>query len=273
MRLRWMGCVALGLSASVFAAGQSAPKPELTGVAHVALRVSSMDDELAFLAKLGFEKSLTIERNGKAAFYFVKVNDRSFIEVHPKVTPSGTVQPLGFYHICFETNDASGLYSQWKAAGLNPTALGKGPDDTAEFGTTDPEGRLTEALTYTPDSDPMKNAGKHLGAARVSTVLFGIDLPVADVAAMQKFFEAAGLSGKDEGENVSMSSPGHPEVHVMLRPAKEGVKPRYVFLVNDLDKAAAAIAAAGLKAERGQRSVTVADPDGNLFVFMKAGGR
>ena len=269
MRLGWMGFAALALGASVYATAQSAPKAELTGMAHVAIRVANMDDELAFLAKLGFEKSAAITRNGKVSFYFVKVNDRAFLEIHPTVTSSGQVNPLGFYHICFETNDANALYAQWKAAGLNPTPVGDGPDKTAEFGASDPEGRLTEALTYTPESDPMKDLGKHLGAARVSTVLMGVDLPVADVAAQRKFFEAAGLTSKVEGENVSMSAAGHPQIHVMIRPAKEGVKPKYVFQIDDLDKVTAAVTAAGLKPGRTQRGVTVLDPDGNLFLFLK----
>ena len=273
MRLGWVGFAALALSASVIATAQGAPKAELTGVAHVALRVSNMDDELAFLAKLGFEKSETISRNGTPSFYFVKITDHAYIEVHPKVTSSGQVNPLGFYHICFETNDANALYAQWKAAGLNPTPVGKGPDNTAEFGTTDPEGRLTEALTFTPESDPMKAAGKFLTAERVSKVLMGVDLPVANVAAAQKFFENAGLTARVEGENASMASPAHPLLRVMLRPAKTGVAPKYVFQIDDVEKAAAKLTATGLKVEQNQRSVTVLDPDGNIFYFLKISPR
>ncbi len=273
MRLGWMGLAVLALSATVFATAQSAPKAELTGMAHVALRVTNMDDELAFLAKLGFEKSATIGRDGKVSFYFVKITDRAYIEVHPKVTASGQVNPLGFYHICFETNDANALYAQWKAAGLNPTPVGKGPDNTAEFGASDPEGRLTEALAFTPESDPMKAAGKFLTAERVSKVLMGVDLPVANVAAAQKFFENVGLEGKTEGENASMASPGHPLVRVMLRPAKAGVATRYVFQIEDVEKTAAKLTAAGLKVEQNQRSVTVLDPDGNIFYFLKISPR
>jgi catechol 2,3-dioxygenase-like lactoylglutathione lyase family enzyme len=258
-----MGCAAaMVLSASVFAAGQSGPKPVLTGVAHVALRVTNMEDELAFLAKLGFEMSSAVEKDGKVQFYFVKINDTEFIEVHPKIAPNGTPQPLGYNHICFVTNNANALYAQWAAAGLKPTDVSKGPDGTAEFGAKDPEGRLTEALEILPGSDPDKDKGKHLGAARVSTWLMGVDLPVGDVAAEQKFFEGVGFTGKVEGENVSLSAPGS-NVRLVLRPAKEGVKPKLMFQIDETAKAAAALTGAGLKFDRSPLSLVVLDPDGN----------
>jgi catechol 2,3-dioxygenase-like lactoylglutathione lyase family enzyme len=272
MRLQWRGWIAaLAMSVGVFAqaqdASQAAANVELTGVAHVAVRVTDIDAEVAFLGKLGFEKAWAVEHNGKVAFNFVKVNDEEFIEVHPSVAPDGTPQPLGFNHICFATNGAKALHDRWAATGLNPTDAAKGPDGTLEFGAKDPEGRVTEALEFLPGSQPALDKGRHLGVARVSKFLMGVDLPAVDVAASRKFFEAVGFVAAGDGNVVRLSAPGHPEVRVVLRPAANDAKAQLLFAVNDADKAAAALSAAGLKVEKRAHRVIVRDPDGTAFVF------
>ncbi len=58
-----------------------APADGIIGIANIALRVSDVDKEVAFLGKLGFEEAFTspLPSNGLEAF--VKVDDRQFIEV------------------------------------------------------------------------------------------------------------------------------------------------------------------------------------------------
>ena len=272
MTRRKMGSIAAAvLSTSLIAGAQNTVKPELTGVAHVAVRATDIDAEVAFLGKLGFEKAWPVERDGKVAFYFVKINDEEFIEVHPKVASDGIVHPLGFDHICFVTNDAKTLHGLWAAAGLKPTDAAKGPDGTLEFGAKDPEGRVTEALEFLPDSQPAQDRGKHLGTSRVSKVLMGVEMPAADVAASNKFFEAVGFVAASEGSTVHLSAPGHPNVRVVLRPAGEGVNAQLLFAVDDASRAADALTAAGLKVERSGKRTIVHDPDGTAFVFLETG--
>lgn len=258
------------LSAPLLMVSQSKAKPELTGVAHVALRVSDVDAEIAFFNKLGFEMPFAHEENGQRAFAFVKVNNQEFIEVHPH-TPLGQTapQPLGFNHICFVTTDANGEYAMWAAAGVNPTAVSKGPDGTLEFGTKDAEGRLTEALQILPGSQPAEDNGKHLGAHRVSDWMVGVEMPVADVAAERKFYESIGFVAAVDGTAVKLSSPGHADVRMVLQPADPNRQARILFKVSDEEKAAAQLRAAGLSVEMQKGRAVVHDPDGNTFVMTQ----
>ena len=116
MKMRWIGMLALGVlcAYSPFSLAQTA---QITGIAHVAYRVSDLDKELAFLQKLGYQQSFAFTANGKTTEVFVKVNDRQFIEVYPQTNPS---QPLGWMHVCYESDDINALVATLTARGLNP---------------------------------------------------------------------------------------------------------------------------------------------------------
>ena len=255
-------------------AAQAADQSQLTGVAHVALRVSDVGAEVQFFNKLGFEQAFTHEQNGRTAFVFVKINDAEFLEIHPHTPVTGTTpQPLGFNHICFVTTNAVAAHAQWTKAGLNPTAVGKGPDDTLEFGAKDPSGAMTEALEILPDSQPGLDKGKHLGANRVSDWLMGIDVPAASVAAWRQFYEAIGFVGVDRGATVQMSSPATPNLRVTFHPIGKDDQTRIVFSVKSVRKAAEQLKAAGLKVEATDRELILHDPDGNTFVLQQEDAR
>lgn len=273
MASRWMGYLAAAalLCAPLFAAEQKAAKPALTGVAHVALRVSDVDAEIQFLGKLGYEVAFAHEDNGLRAFVFVKVNDQEFLEVHPHIPQGKTEpQPLGFNHICYVTTDANAEYAKWAAAGLNPTAAAKGPDGTLEFGAKDPAGSVTEALEILPDSQPAKDKGQHLGAKRVSDWLMGVDLPVQDLATWKTFYGKIGFAGTAKGVAIKMSSPANPAVQMVFHLASGNDQPQILFSVKSAPKAAAQLRAAGLAVEEHNSRVVVHDPDGNAFVFVQS---
>lgn len=267
-RMVWIAAALL--SAPLIATAQNAAKPELTGVGHVALRVSDVDAEVRFLGKLGFELAFAHEQNGKRAFVFVKVNDGEFLEVHPHTPLNGTSpQPLGFNHICYETTNANALYAKWVAAGLTPTPVAPGPDGTLEFGVKDMSGATTEALEIVPDSQEAKDKGQHLGAKRVSDWLIGVDMPVSEVAAWQKFYEKLGFVTSSEGTAVRMSSPAKPELQVVLHPAGTNDQTRILFAVEDAKKTAKQLRSAGLKVDTDKNQVIAHDPDGITFVFVQ----
>ena len=265
----WIVCAVL-LDAPLLAVAQSTAKPVLAGVAHVALRVSDVDAELSFFNKLGYEKSSAIEEKGKTAFVFVKINDTEFIEVHPRIPVDATApQPLGFNHICFVTNDANALHAQWAAAGLNPTPVVKSADGTLEFGAKDPAGRLTEALEFTPDSMAMKDKGQHISAQRVSVWLAGLDMPVPDLKAGERFFEAIGFSGGMQGTKVRLTSPGNPDLRMVLSPPESTDPVHIMFSVDNVQTAAAQMTSAGLKPVLENGHILLKDPDGNTFIFQQ----
>jgi catechol 2,3-dioxygenase-like lactoylglutathione lyase family enzyme len=258
------------LSTQIIATAQNTAKPELTGVAHVALRVSDVDAEVQFLGKLGFEQAFAHEQNGRRAFVFVKINDREFIEVHPHTPLNATApQPLGFNHICYETTNANAQYANWVANGLNPTQVAKGPDGTLEFAVTDPAGGVTEALEFVPDSQPAKDRGQHLGAKRVSDWLMGIEMPVSDMQAWVKFYEKLGFSGSSQEKTVRLSSPANRDLQIVLRPAGANEKTNLLFAVKNAKNTAEQLRGAGLAVETVKNQVIVHDPDGNTMVLMQ----
>lgn len=268
-KMQWLTAAVL-TSATLISAAQNPAKPALTGVAHVALRVSDVDTEVQFLGKLGYEQAFVHEQNGQRAFVFVKISDGEYIEVHPH-TPLGAAapQPLGFNHICFVTTNANAEYAKWVAAGLSPTAVAKGPDGTLEFGVKNPAGGIAEALEILPDSQPGKDTGQHLGSKRVSDWLMGIDMPVSDVPTWKKFYEALGFVGKSDGSGVRLSSPAKPDVQVVIHPAKANDQTTLLFAVKDAKKAAERLRGAGLKVNAEKDQTIVHDPDGNTFVMVQ----
>ena len=253
-------------------------KPEIPGVAHVAVMYNDMEAGRAFMEKLGFEVGYDAHLEGVLTQHVIKVNDHQWIEVHPLLARAGIVgpkreiQPQGYSHICFETTDIKSAQAQWVAAGLKPSPVERGKgDQTQEFGTWSPDGRIVEVQEFVFDSMAKQQLGQHLGEARVSKWLLGVDLPVPDVAAMKKFYEAAGFIGVPDGDAVQMSPPGHPEVRVVLRPKSEAAKPKLLFAVDDADRAAKSLSAAGLTVQRGKKRASVTDMDGNVYVFMETG--
>ena len=271
MKGRFFRCAALSvLVPCCFGVAQTTENSGLTAVAHIALRVSDVDAELRFLAKLGYEEAFVHQENGRMAFSFVKVNDREFLEIHPRIPLDGKAPlPLGFNHICFVTDDAGAEHALWTQKGLNPSAVTKGPDGTLEFGAKDPAGSMTEALQIPPDSQPGRDVGKHLGPNRVSSWLSGIELPVSDLATWRNFYEAIGFTATIEGPVVRLSSPANPRLQVVLQTSQRDERASLLFLVEDSNNAARDLKSAGLQAEANDRQVTVRDPDGNLFVLRQ----
>jgi lactoylglutathione lyase len=267
--LRYVALVLL--AASRVGSAQDHAQAGLTAVAHIALRVSDTNAELQFLSKLGYEKAFAHEQDGKIAFTFVKINDREFLEIHPRIPVDGTASlPLGFNHICFVTTDANAEHVRWAAKGLDPSPVMKGPDGTLEFGAKDPSGKVTEALQILPESQPAKDTGKHLGARRVSQWLAGIDQPVKSVAAWRVFYEAIGFKGKTDGASARMISSANSDLRVVLHPAHGEEQAALLFSIESAMATAQELKSAGLDAQIANSQVIVHDSDGNAFVFQES---
>jgi hypothetical protein len=103
--------------------GESAEEaPTLSGIAHVAIRVSGLARSRAFYEKLGFEEAFSMEQGGAPTEAFLKINDRQFIELYPQREPS---QAIGFMHVCFESTDIEKLNGKYLSRGLAPTPVKK----------------------------------------------------------------------------------------------------------------------------------------------------
>ena len=269
MKNRWIAIPVLACALLGHAMAQPpAPDAGITGIAHIAFRVSDLDREVAFLGKVGFQESFTMSNAGKTSEAFIKINDREFIELYPQTDPS---QPLGWMHVCFEAGDLNVLQHYYVTEGLNPSPVRKAAAGNLISSFNDPEGRVTEFTQYMPGSRHTLDIGQHLGPARVSTELMGIDLPVREGAAMKEFYTDLGFQTEDTNGNVRLTTPGAPDLHLELRAAVAGAKPEFLFLVPDAKKAYEALEYTGVNAQRNGGLVFVRDPDGNLFIFLSTG--
>ncbi len=266
MKNRWIAFSALIFALSTIAIAQPpAPAAGITGIAHIAFRVSDLDREIAFLGKLGYEESFAIGNNGKTSEVFVKINDRQFIELYPQTDPK---QPLGWMHVCFEAGDLNALINYYDSISLKAAPVRKAGAGNLISNMNDPEGRVTEFTQYMPGSRHTLDRGQHLGANRVSTELMGFDLPVKEGAAEKEFYADLGFEAQEVNGNVRLTAAGAPGMVLELRSAQPGAQPQFLFPVPDARKAADILKNAGVKFDRDGKLLFVRDPDGNVFVFL-----
>jgi catechol 2,3-dioxygenase-like lactoylglutathione lyase family enzyme len=249
------------------AQAQTAP-PSITGLAHVAVRVSDLDREINFLGKLGFEEAFASTSGAKTMEVFVKVNDRQFIELYPQTDPP---QPLGWMHACYETDDANGLAAQYATRGLKPPPVRKAGAGNLIFAMDDPGGRTTEFTQYMPDSRHTLDKGQHLGSNRISDTLLGFELPVSNLAAEREFYTKLGFEAEDGQNSVHLSAPNAPDLRIVLNSTGSKGEPEMLFPVPDARRAAEQLRHAGIKVDRQDKLVFVRDPDGNVFVLLETG--
>lgn len=271
MKMRWIAI----LAPVVFLAGMpgtqaqtSAAAPGITGLAHVAFRVTDLDKEVDFLGKLGFEEAFASVSGGRAMEVFVKVNDQQFIEIYPQTNPS---QPLGWMHACYESDDLNGLEPLYASRGLNPSKVVKAGAGNLIFSLKDPEGRVTEFTEYMPGSRHTLDKGQHLGENRISESLLGFDLPVANLSSAQQFYTKLGFEVEDTGGSLHLTAPEAPGLRIVLHQVGPNSEPEMLFPVPDARKAADRLHHLGLKVDRKGKIVFVHDPDGNAFVLLETG--
>jgi catechol 2,3-dioxygenase-like lactoylglutathione lyase family enzyme len=269
MKLRLISYSALALvcACALRSSGQ-APRPtgQITGIAHVAYRVSNLDHELAFLHKLGFEQSFAFNANGKVTEVFVKINDRQFFELYPQTSPS---QPLGWMHVCYEVGDLDAFVPVVTAHGLKPSPVKKAGAGNLISSLNDPDGRVTEFTQYMPGSKHTLDRGQHLGANRISTELLGFELPVTDLKAARRFYNGLGFDVDDTGNGLRLSLMGNDDLRIELPQYRAGLKVQSLFPVADASKAASQLKAAGVNANLHGKLVFVQDPDGNSLVLLE----
>ena len=266
MKMRWIGILTLAIigDCSLCSFAQTG---QISGIAHIAYRVRDLDKEVAFLQKLGYEKSFGFTNDaGKTTEVFVKVTDRQFIEVYPQTDPA---QPLGWMHVCYESDDINALVAALTAYGLSPRPVNKAGAGNLISSLKDPEDRVTEFTQYMPGSRHTLDKGLHLGDHRISNEMLGFELPVPDLEAARKFYVSGlGFEARDARTGLRMSLPNVPGMRIQIRTAAPGATPETLFRVADTAKAAEQLKALGLEARQEGNRVLVNDPDGNVFAFL-----
>ncbi len=269
MKTRWLVVAAMA-ALCVGSLRAPAQTPRITGIAHVALRVSDLDKEEAFFGAFGFEESVVLingSGSSKRMQVFMKINDHQFIELYSQNTPS---QPLGLVHISYESDALEGLDELYAKRGLNPPRVILTQAHNFLFSLRDPEGRMSEFTQYLPEGLQAIDFGKHLGEGRIADRLLGFSQPVNNLAAERQFYTRLGFDARDVNGNVRLSLPGNPDLRIELRPAQPGDQPQYLFPVPDARRAAERLRHAGVRERQQGNLVFVRDSDGNVFVLLGA---
>jgi lactoylglutathione lyase len=169
------------------AIAQMPKRPRITGLAHVALHVQDIDKARWFYKDfLGFgEPFLLNNPDGSLALTFIKINDRQYIELFPGAKPDSD----RLHHISIETDDAEAMRAYLGARGIAvPDKVGKGRIRNSNFNVKDPDGHTVEIVQYEPDGWSMREKGRHMSEARVSTRMLHAGILVGDLEAAMKFY-------------------------------------------------------------------------------------
>ena len=257
-RLLLGSALALLLLSAIAGCAQS---PELAGIAHVAFRVSDLEKSREFYQKLGFEQAFAFDDQGKTSVAFIKINDRQFIELYPR---KDDTQPLGLMHICFGTDNIDSVHSAYVKQQLQPTESKKARAGNLLFLLHDPEGHLLEYTQYMPDSLHSKSRGQHLGARRISQHLVRASAASDNISSQRAFFVLK-LGFADGPAPTILRLAGNSGDEVELQSST--AKPRIVFAVASVRRAARELRRRGFPIHKERRAVEIADPDGAVLVF------
>lgn len=243
-----------------------AQKPELTGIAHVAFRVTDVNASREFYRKLGFEQAFVFSKQAKPTQAFIKINDTQFIELYAQTNPS---QQIGLMHICFESNDLTGLNDVYRKRGLQPTPVKKAAAGNLLFTMQGPEGQNIEFTEYMPGSRHVEDRGKHLGTNRVSTELAGSSLIMNDTEAAEAFYtHRLDFTATGHGNAVRLTLPGNSHGYIELEPANRYIHPQVFFGVNNVQRTTGELKRLGFSVQNKHGAVSVTAPDGTSILFI-----
>ena len=281
----WFATTALAALAAGLSLPAAAQAPSLTGIAHVAIRVSSLEASRAFFHQLGFEEAFAMNNGGTPTEAFFKINNRQFIELYPRKDPSDSV---GFMHVCFEAADINAVHDDYVAHGLAPNGVRRagagnllftlqGPDEPGA--PSDLRSHASQNIEYTqymPGSKHTLDRGQHLGPDRIADAMAGAGIPFSDLAAAQTYYEQklsfTPAATPLEPGRTTLALPGTSDQRIELLPpdtAQPNALPfRIVFAVADLHATARRLHQLGLPAKKQHGALVIHDPDGDAVVFI-----
>jgi catechol 2,3-dioxygenase-like lactoylglutathione lyase family enzyme len=240
-----------------------AQSTDLTGIAHIALRVNDLQKSRDFYHTLGFEQAFEFTDNGKTSVAYIKVNDRQFIELIPRTSDS---QPGGILHTCFEVANIESLHKAYLERGLQPTEAKKARAGNLLFVMHGPDNQLLEYTQYMPESLHSLDHGKHLGD-RISTHMLEATTPVRDLVGERAYYtnKLGFKSASSDGNEMYVAGSSGDKME--LQAETPATKPRVVFTVANVRQAAHDLRSRGLKVQKSHHAVSVTDPDGAVIVF------
>lgn len=177
------------LSTSVPLLAQNAtlpPRPRITGISHAAFYVSDMRKARAFYERfLGFASPFSIPMPPGGELVWIKINDRQTVELFPETEPGAE----RLYHIALQVDDAEAMRLYLRARGIAvPAATPTGRIGNRNFFVKDPSGNTVEIVQYMPDGWTVREQGRHLPAARISTHMTHVGVMIAQLDSAARFY-------------------------------------------------------------------------------------
>lgn len=259
--IAWI-CFAVGF----FASFTQDPSPALSGIAHVAFRVSDVSRSREFYHALGFEQSFEFTDPGKPPVSYVKINDHQFVELYGRADDS---QSIGLLHVCFEVADIESLWTEYVRRSLNPPAARKARAGNLLFLFRDPENQILEYTQYLPGSLHFEDRGKHLSERRIAQHLRRATMVARDPRAETDYFTSK-LSFEELGGTTTVHRlrlPGISSDELELAFATPTTRPRIVFSVANLLSTAAELRKRSFVVTEFAGAISVVDPDGTEIRF------
>lgn len=140
----------------------------ITGIAHLAFRVTDLDRALDFYcAKLGFREAFRLEREGEPSpwIVYLQIAPGAFIELFPGAAEIGPRpgEAAGYNHFSLRVDDMEATLRRLADRGLPiETAPTQGLDDNWQYWLTDPDGNRIELMQIVPTS-PQAAADREWG--------------------------------------------------------------------------------------------------------------
>jgi catechol 2,3-dioxygenase-like lactoylglutathione lyase family enzyme len=174
---------------SAVAQSETAKRPRILGIAHVAFYVSDLEKTRVFYKDfLGYAEPFSLKRpDGTDRIAFIKVNDQQYLELfaeEPKQPERGRLN-----HIAVYVDSARQMRDYLAAHGIGvPDTVRKGKTGNYNFTITDPDGHGLEFVEYLPDSQTGRNKGTSMPASRVSNHIMHAGILVGAVEPAMKFY-------------------------------------------------------------------------------------
>lgn len=143
----------------------------ITGLGHVAFRVTDLDRALDFYcSKLGFKEAFRLDREGQPSpwIVYLQIAPNQFLELFPG--GEGEVAPrsraAGYNHFCLVVDDLESTLAELKGKGVVIDGSPRqGMDTNWQYWVTDPDGNAIELMQIMPSS-PQSEADRAWAAAR-----------------------------------------------------------------------------------------------------------
>ena len=124
----------------------------ITGIGHVAFRVTDLDRALDFYCgKLGFREAFRLDRDGQPSpwIVYLRLAENQFIELFPG--GEGSVAPrsraAGYNHCCLVVDDMAATLAELRERGQEVTGEPvRGMDTNWQFWLQDPDGNAIELM-------------------------------------------------------------------------------------------------------------------------------